>query len=103
MRQYGEISLSAPLYARTPLYARMSDVIATEVAGQTVLLNTKDWSYHEFGKVGSSLWELMEIPRSLPTLVDDLMAIYDIDHARCTQETRAFLDDMIAQGIVVLR
>lgn len=84
----------------TLLYKRTTDIITADVAGEMVLLNTKSWHYFEFDKVGGCIWALLEVPRSLPALVDALMADFDVDRARCLEDTKAFLDDMIAQGCV---
>lgn len=84
----------------TRLYARSPDIITTDVAGEAVLLNTKSWCYFEFDKTGGAIWALLEVPRSLPSLVDALLVEFRVDRARCLADTSAFLDDMIAQGCV---
>lgn len=84
------------------LYARTADVVAADVAGEVVLLHTQNWNYFEFDSVGGRIWALLEVRRSLPSLVEALMDEFDIDEASCRSDTKAFLDDLIAQGLVVL-
>jgi hypothetical protein len=86
----------------TRLYARTSNIIATDVAGEVVLLNPASWSYYDFDKVGTSIWTLLEVPRSLPSLVEALMVDFNVDEARCRSDTKEFLDDMIGQGLVTV-
>ncbi len=86
-----------------PTYARTADIVAADVGGETVLLHTERWTYFEFDRVGTSIWELLETPRTLPSLVEALMSKYEVDEAQCAADTRDFLAQMIEQGIVVAR
>ena len=83
-----------------PLYSRTQDIIEAEVGGEVVVLHTQSWQYYEFDRTGTTIWHLLKEPRNLGSLVDDLLAKFDVDRARCTEETRAFLDDMVEQGLV---
>ena len=82
------------------IYARTNDVVSAEVSDSVILLNTKNWVYYEFDKVGTSIWELLETPHSLPSLVQELMQKFNVDEAQCTSDTRSFLSEMIEEGIV---
>jgi hypothetical protein len=86
---------TAPMYMRTP------DIIEAEVGGEIVVLHTQNWQYFEFDRTGATIWNLLREPRNLGSLVDDLVAQFEVDRSRCTEETRAFLDDMVEQGLVV--
>lgn len=86
----------------TQRYVHTSDAIATEMAGNTVLLDTQSWAYFEFDAIASSIWTLLETPRTLPNLVEALQGKFDVDKARCLDDTKKFLDDMIAQGLVTV-
>ncbi len=79
---------------------RSSDVVHANVQGDVVLLNTRSWVYLEFDRVGSAVWALLDVPRTLPSLVEALRQTFEIDEARCTADTQSFLDEMIAQGAV---
>ena len=82
------------------LYARTSDVIEADVGGEVVLLHTQNWQYFEFDRVGATIWGLLDAPSSLDTLVQSLTAKFEVDELQCRQETKDFLDEMIAQGLV---
>jgi Coenzyme PQQ synthesis protein D (PqqD) len=85
-----------------PLYARATDVVATELEGTVVLLNTQSWVYLEFDKVGSAIWGLLERPATLPALVTALTGKYEVEPAQCQVDTKSFLDEMIEQGVVTV-
>lgn len=84
----------------TSLYARTGDVIEADVGGEVVLLHTQNWQYFEFDKVGAAIWNLLDAPSSLDSLVASLTAKFEVDEVQCRQETKAFLDEMVAQGLV---
>jgi hypothetical protein len=90
-----ETNLSASSYKRT------GDVIEAEVGGEVVLLHTQNWQYFEFDPVGAAIWGLLKEPRNLDSLVIALTDRFDVDRARCASETRAFLEEMVEQGLVV--
>jgi len=83
------------------LYTRTQDVIEADVGGEIVLLHTQSWQYFEFDKVGAAIWTLLSTPNSLDSLVQSLVTQFNVGREQCTQETRAFLDEMATQGLVV--
>ena len=84
------------------LYTRTADVIEADVGGEVVLLHTQNWQYFEFDKVGAAIWDLLNAPSSLDTLVESLTSQFEVDQNLCREETKSFLDEMIAQGLVAV-
>jgi hypothetical protein len=85
------------------LYTRTEDVIEADVGGEVVLLHTQSWQYFEFDKVGGAIWSLLGAPHSLDALVRSLTQQFEVGEEQCARETQAFLDEMVAQGLVVAR
>jgi len=83
-------------------YVRISNVVATDLAGNTLLLDAQQWAYFEFDRIASTIWAHLETPCTLPALVEALRGGFDVDEARCLHDTKHFLDDMIAQGLVTV-
>jgi hypothetical protein len=84
----------------TAVYARTPDIIEAEVGGEIVVLHTQNWQYFEFDRTGATIWNLLREPKDLGALVEDLVTQFEVDRARCTEETKAFLDDMVEQGLI---
>jgi Coenzyme PQQ synthesis protein D (PqqD) len=88
----------------TPLpdcrYTRTSDIIEADVGGEVVLLHTQNWQYYEFDPVGAAIWNLLESPANLDSLVESLTTRFEVSREQCLQETKAFLDEMVSQGLV---
>ncbi|MEI9990623.1 MAG: PqqD family protein [Rhizomicrobium sp.] len=88
--------------ASTLVYARSRDVIAAEIQGEVLLFDTVTWAYLEFDPVGTAIWALLDVPRSLPSLVEALQKAFVVDALQCGADTQSFLDDMIAQGVITV-
>jgi len=86
----------------TNLYARTDDVIEADVGGEVVLLHTQNWQYFEFDQVGATIWGLLSAPSSLDSLVDSLTRQFEVDQDTCRTETKAFLDEMVSQGLITV-
>ena len=86
--------------AASELYARTADAIEADVGGEIVLLHTQSWQYIEFDRIGATIWGLLAEPKSLDALVSSLTSTYDVDPGRCRADTKAFLDEMVEQGMV---
>ena len=68
---------------------------------EIVLLDIDGSQYYTLaGAVGVRIWQLLAIPRSPASLVDSLVEEFDVNRQRCEEETRAFLDELIAKGLV---
>jgi len=86
-----------------PEFGRAPEVLGTEVAGEMVLLDSKNWNYVELDDIGSRIWELLNEPRTLSALVEELMREFAVSQEVCRCDTEAFLLDSIKNGIVVRR
>ena len=81
---------------------RNSDIIAAGIAEQTVLLNPKDWTYVSFNETAERIWEALDEPRSVESVVERLMRDYAVDRSTCEREVAAFVSDMAGRGFVVI-
>ncbi|MEI9992985.1 MAG: PqqD family protein [Rhizomicrobium sp.] len=82
------------------LYSRADEVVETEVNGVVLLLHLGNWNYFEFNPISSAIWSLLEKPASLDTIVTGLEQQFDVGREQCLHDTRKFLDDLVADGIV---
>jgi hypothetical protein len=82
------------------LYSRADDVVETEVNGAVVLLHMGNWNYFQFDPVSSAIWALLEKPARLDTIVSGLERMFDVGHEECLRDTREFLDELIAEGVI---
>jgi hypothetical protein len=84
-------------------FAHAPDVLGSEVCGELVLLDSKNWNYVELDDIGSRIWELLKEPRTLSALVAELIREFAVNEELCRVDTEAFLLDSIKNGIVISR
>lgn len=71
--------------------ARSPDQISGDVDGKVVLLSIENGEYYNMNEVGSRIWQLLEQPMTVTTLVERLVAEYEVEHATCVAEVGVFL------------
>lgn len=81
---------------------RADGKISTELDGETVILDMESGVYSGLDGVATRLWELLETESTMATLVDHIVAEYDIDREACVADVRSFLSEMIDAGLVIV-
>ena len=82
--------------------AAAPDLMASDLAGEMVLLNLADGVYYGLDAVGAHVWRLLDQPRTVRAVVDDVVAQYHVDRARCENDVLTFLEDLSSHGLVVV-
>ncbi len=77
-----------------------ADLLVSELSGEMVLLNPGDGVYYGLDAVGAHIWHLLEVPCDVGTIVDDVLAHYEIDRTRCEHDVLTFLRELHAHGLV---
>lgn len=85
----------------TPL--RVSNAaVATAIPGETVILDPTSGRYFGLDGVGARVWEMLQSPTSLSSVVATITAEYDVDTETCERDLRALLAELDAKGLVVV-
>lgn len=80
----------------------VSDLMASDLAGDLVLLNLADGVYYGLDAVGAHIWRLLDRPRTVREVVDDVVARYHVDRDRCEHDVLTFLGDLGAHGLLTV-
>jgi hypothetical protein len=96
-----EVDVTPPLTLNSQVTA-VPDLLASDLAGEMVLLNLADGVYYGLDAVGAQIWRSIGQPRAVHDLVDDVVAHYEVDRARCEQDVLVFLTDLAAHGLVAV-
>lgn len=78
------------------------DLMASDLAGELVLLNLADGVYYGLDSVGAHIWRLLDQTPTVRAVVDDVVAQYHVDRVRCEDDVLTFLGDLSARGLVVV-
>jgi Coenzyme PQQ synthesis protein D (PqqD) len=77
-----------------------SDVLISEVRGESVLLNLKNERYFGLDDVGTRIWKALIASDSIQAAYEILLAEYDVDANRLRQDLDDLIQKLIEQGLV---
>ena len=80
-----------------------TEQIASDLAGQEIILNLKSGVYYGLNSVGTRIWNLLQQPRSVREIRDALVARYDVDRERAENDLIALLQKLIDAGLVQVK
>ena len=89
--------------AGSTLIERNSDILAATVNNETVMMHIQSGHYYGLDDIGSEIWKRLESPMRFDALVDGLIADFRADREVITGDVKALLQQMAANGVVLLR
>lgn len=79
---------------------RSRDHVATDMAGETVVLDMKSGMYYGMEDVGALIWNFLGEPRTLLEIREAVLEEYQIDADNCDRDIVTFLGAMETAGLV---
>lgn len=76
------------------------DQVSADLSGETIILGMREGAYFGVSAAGSRIWSLLQEPRRLGEVVSILTSEYEVDAERCATDVLAFVDDLLARGLV---
>ena len=80
--------------------ARNEEPIAVEVDRSVVMMSLDQGMYFGLEGTGPSIWALLEQPRTVQQLCDELMVKFEVDADVCLREVCGILQEMRRAGLV---
>jgi hypothetical protein len=65
-----------------------------------VLLNAERGKYYDLTGTALRIWELLETPRTLDQICDELLREFHIDVGQCREQTCGFLDQLVEEQLI---
>lgn len=81
------------------MIARSGEALSTEVDGEAVLIGIESGRYYGLDAIGTTIWNRIEQPCSFDALCAGLVEEFEGDPAVIEEETRAFVDLLVARGL----
>ena len=78
---------------------RSSEPLQAGLDGEVVMMSVEKGSYYGLDPVGSRIWELLEAPRKVSEVVDELLDVYEVEPEVCQRDTVSFLEALIDEGL----
>jgi len=79
---------------------RDPDLIAAEVDKDLVMVSISSGFYYGVTDVARVIWDAMEHPKPVSSIVSELMTVYDIDKRTCEEQTIDFLEKLLAENLL---
>jgi hypothetical protein len=82
--------------------ARAEGLVASDLDGETVLLNLASGKYFGMDLIGSRIWELLEKPLTMTKLCDALIEEYDVAREQCEHDVANYLSTLLEKKLIDL-
>jgi hypothetical protein len=76
--------------------------LANSLGDEMVMMDMESGDYLGINSVGVDIWNLLEKPATVNQLLEQMLALYDIDAETCQQEVIKFLTQMQQQQMVTI-
>jgi Coenzyme PQQ synthesis protein D (PqqD) len=74
--------------------------VSCDLAGEVAILNLKNSVYYGLDPVGSSVWSLIQEPKTFAEIRDALLGIYDVDIPELDSDLQTLLAQLSEQGLI---
>jgi hypothetical protein len=80
-----------------------SEQVSCELAEEVVILNLRNGEYYGLNEVGAKIWNLIQEPRTLDSVVENIMRDYpEVDSEQCAADVREIVEQFIEADLVTL-
>lgn len=81
---------------------RISDqAIANMVGDETVILHLGNGTYYGLDPIGARLWEALKAGRTVASVVDEVLASYDVERSQVEQDLLALIESLAANDLLL--
>lgn len=82
------------------IFSRGEDQISGELDGSVMLMSVSNGEYYSLNGAGNRIWEIIGKPATLESIIACLVEEYEVDAQVAERETRIFLGELAAKGLV---
>ncbi len=79
---------------------RTNNALTTPVEEELVMFDTEAGKYYGLNEVATAIWNRLQNPQTIGSLINSLTAEFEISEEQCRKEVLQFLSDMINRGLV---
>ena len=76
--------------------------ITSPIGDEIVMMSMESGNYIGINKMGTEIWQRLEHPTTVKSLIGYLLDVYDIKEEECSGKTIKYLNDMLAANMIVL-
>ena len=79
------------------------DQVSCDLAGEAAILNIKNGVYYGLNPVGARIWTLVQEPRAVADIQDEITSEYEVEPERCARDLVSLLEKLLAEGLIEVR
>lgn len=77
-----------------------SNLVAADVKDEKVILEFGSGTYFGLDAIGARIWQLMQQPIGVGTIVATLLEEYGVEATQCAHDVTALLNDLHSHGLI---
>ena len=81
---------------------RKGDWLSARVGDEIMMMSPEHGKYIGVNEVGARIWELIEAPRDVATVCEELQREFEVSADVCKAEVDSFLAEMERHGAIVV-
>lgn len=81
-------------------FLRSTNLLSAETDGDIVMMDPLAGTYYGIGGVGPYVWELLEQPRTMQSLMDGVAEAFDVDEAVLKSDLSRFLEELMRHKLI---
>lgn len=84
-------------------FVACKDLLACDLAGEAVILDSKSGLYYSLDPVGARIWNLLQSETTIHKLVDTILEEYEVERERCESDIQKLLKDLAVKDLIKIR
>jgi hypothetical protein len=77
--------------------------VSCDLAGEKAILDLKSGQYYGLNPVGTRIWDLVQVSRSVNEVLSILLDEFDVEAEACTRDLFALLEELQVKGLVEVK
>lgn len=86
----------------TTTVVRAGKLLATDLDEETILMSVERGAYYGMEETARRIWEIIATPHTVNALCRRLGEEYAVSPEVCRQDVLAFLEELAAEGLIVV-
>lgn len=84
------------------IVSQSQDQVAKKLDEATIIMSIEEGKYFNLNRVASRVWEMIEEPKTLEQIADQLLSEYEISPEDCIRDVSELISELKDLGLVVV-
>jgi hypothetical protein len=76
--------------------------IISDMDGEKVMLSINNGKYYNLGNIGGEIWDQIKEPKSIQSLINYLIDIYNVEEEECKDQVLSFLNKLLEENLIYI-